>query len=164
MNFMLTIRDVLVQVFSALTLLGSKSSLTVKLSTIQEARLCSTQARTSSTRANIWESILGNKKKNKKIKQHDRFWLQKCLFSSKRRRRLTSSAGWSHRKSSVQSAGCCCVSRRRRELFIPDAQTASDYFHFLNLNAEFKSTDNPINKIPRCKLMNPRIQQVFVIM
>lgn len=57
-----------------------------------------------------------------------------------------------------------CVEKTACELFIPDAQTASDYFHFLNLNAEFKSTDNPINKIPRCKLMNPRIQQVFVIM
>lgn len=35
----------------------------------------------------------------------------------------------------------------------------TDYFHILNLNAEFKSTANPVNKIPRCKLMNPRIQQ-----
>lgn len=65
MNYLM-VKTVLVQVFSALTLLGSKSSLTVKLSTIQEARLCSTQARTSSTRANIWESILGNKKKTRK--------------------------------------------------------------------------------------------------
>ena len=41
-----------------LTLLGSKSSFTVKLSTTQEARLCSTQASTTINRANIWKSIL----------------------------------------------------------------------------------------------------------
>lgn len=44
--------------FSVLTLCGSKSCLTVKLSTTQEARLCSTQARNITTRAKIWKSIL----------------------------------------------------------------------------------------------------------
>merc|ERR1712002_263344 len=39
-------------------LCGSKSCLTVKLSTTQVARLCSTQARNNITRAKIWKSIL----------------------------------------------------------------------------------------------------------
>merc|ERR1711931_19386 len=39
-------------------LVGSKSGLTVKLSTTQEAaRLCSTQAKKASTTAYIWKSI-----------------------------------------------------------------------------------------------------------
>lgn len=47
---------------TALTLLGSKSSLTLKLSTTQEAdRLRSTQARRSSSRASLACSILGTR-------------------------------------------------------------------------------------------------------
>merc|ERR550534_866635 len=39
-------------------LLGSKSSFTVKLSTTQEARLCSTQASITINTENIWKSIM----------------------------------------------------------------------------------------------------------
>lgn len=47
------LRSILKRYICVLTLLGSKSCLTVKLSTTQEARLCSTQARSIITRAKI---------------------------------------------------------------------------------------------------------------
>ncbi|KAF3850988.1 hypothetical protein F7725_012760 [Dissostichus mawsoni] len=39
-----------------------RSAFTVKLSTTQEARLCSTQASSNIARENIWKSILAQKK------------------------------------------------------------------------------------------------------
>lgn len=47
---------------SVLTLCGSKSCLTVKLSTTQVARLCCTQARNNIARAKSWKSILDKTK------------------------------------------------------------------------------------------------------
>lgn len=52
-----------------------------------------------------------------------------------------------------------CGETAAASLFIPAAQTAHWLFHFLNLNAEFKSRVNPVNEISRSKLMIARFQQ-----
>lgn len=132
-----------------LTRAGSKSCLTVKLSTTQEARLCSTQARNTITTANMWKSILG-KSPARYNPVHlnpttTPWWRKPSIFSW--------SASYLECRMKRQQA--LCLSWEDVWLFY---SWRTDYFHILNLNAEFKSTANPVNKIPRCKLMKGSVQ------
>lgn len=133
--------------------MGSKSSLTVKLSTTQEAQLCSTQARKNiTTRAKVWKSILG-RRGAKLWSPSSSQWLETLP-----ERRLLPGVG---RGGGFSAFGPRGTGRGGGgDAFIADAQMGLlIYFHVLHLNAEFKSTANPVNKIPASNLMDPGILQ-----